>query len=59
MSRPTDQEKIVLAVVGHCNPLFLQHIKNTIETIPHFKVIYLKTSSGKIYIVGEGENNDY
>ena len=45
--------KIVLAVVGHCHPVFLQDIKNKIETIPHFKVIFLKTSQGKLYIVGE------
>lgn len=55
MMENTKQEKIVLAVVGHCNPDFIQQIKNTIETIPHFKVIFLKTSQGKLYIVGEGE----
>jgi len=53
----SNQEKIVLAVVGHCHSMFLEQIKRTIETIPHFKPIFFKTSQGKLYIVGEGNQH--
>jgi hypothetical protein len=52
---PKSSEKIVLAVVGHCDPLFLNQIKQTIQNIPHFKSIFFKTSYQKLFIFGEGE----
>jgi hypothetical protein len=53
MQEGYDNTPIVLAVVGHCDPLFLDQIKQTIESLPHFKIVFVKTSHGKLYIVGE------
>jgi nitrate reductase NapAB chaperone NapD len=53
MQEGYDNTPIVLAVVGHCDPLFLDQIKQTIESLPHFKVVFVKTSHGKLFIVGE------
>jgi hypothetical protein len=55
MENTHNNAPIILAVVGHCDPLFLEEIKHSIETIPHFKVVFVKTSHGKLYIVGEQE----
>ena len=52
---PKSSEKIVLAVVGHCDPLFLQQIKDSIQSIPHFKAVFIKTSYDRLFIIEEGK----
>ncbi len=58
MENKNNDTPVVLAVVGHCNPFFLEEIKQAIERLPHFKVVFIKTSAGKLYIMGEGGNHE-
>lgn len=46
-------QKIVIGVVGHADPLFLGQVKQAIESIPHFRVVFLKESQGKLFIFRE------
>lgn len=50
-------ETITIGFVGHCPILALSEIKTTIEKIPSFKLVFFKTSSGKLWIQ-EGDNNE-
>lgn len=45
---------IILAVVGHVDPLSLQDVLWQIQSIKGFKVVFSKTSSKKLW-VQEGE----
>lgn len=48
------EKPIVLAVVGHVDPIFLKEVHEYLENIPNFRLVFFKTSHGKLFIV-EGE----
>lgn len=48
---------VVLGLIGHVRPLFLEDVKKEIEKVPHFKLIFSKESSGKLWIVGDEKHD--
>jgi len=45
---------VTVGIVGHCPIETLQELKRTLEAISDFDLVFLKTSSGKLWIK-EGE----
>lgn len=50
------QDNLVVGIVGHVSIENLQSLKETVEKLPFFKIIYFKTSSEKLWIM-EGSND--
>lgn len=41
---------VSIGFVGHCSLDALPHIKQIVETIPDFKLVFFKTTSSKLWI---------
>ena len=48
---------VTIGLVGHCQFEDLQQLKRTLENISGFKIIFFRTSSGKLWI-REGDERD-
>jgi len=44
---------IVIGVIGHVNPKFLEEVREEIKAITNLKVIFFKESNGKLWVVSE------
>ena len=49
---------VTVGFVGHIPIELLQELKEAVESIPDFNVIFFKTSSGRLWIQ-EGDERDY
>ena len=48
---------VTIGIVGHCRMGTLQEIKRFFQELEGFDTVYLKTTSGKLWIK-EGDSND-
>ncbi|MFX1453422.1 MAG: hypothetical protein ACFFCM_21485 [Promethearchaeota archaeon] len=49
---------VVIGAIGHVPPKFLKQVKKDIQKISHFKIIFFKESSGKLWIVSGEDFNE-